>query len=239
MPSTPVDDHTEEFEQLAGLSALDVLEGEERARYEQHSAGCERCRLMEQRDRRALSRLAPDMDASPGFKARLMQRAAAELADAQTATAPVMAEPSRRVEPARLPPPNVVPLWRRSRFVSALAAVLVLGLVSVGAYSYENQVVATYVLTGSVPGAATVNVRRSGAAELNMNGLPDPQTGFLYEAWVIPSGGQPVAAGTTTNGNATLPLPGEVRGSTVAITQERSRVDAPTSAPILATVVQS
>jgi hypothetical protein len=29
MASTPVDDHTEEFEQLAGLAALDILVGDE------------------------------------------------------------------------------------------------------------------------------------------------------------------------------------------------------------------
>jgi hypothetical protein len=34
-------------------------------------------------------------------------------------------------------------------------------------------------------------------------------------------------------------LPGDVRGKTVAVTQERTRVDAPTSTPILATVVES
>jgi hypothetical protein len=82
-------------------------------------------------------------------------------------------------------------------------------------------------------------VRRSGAAELVLQGVPDPEPGFLYEAWIIPQGGQPVAAGTATRGNAEVPLPGNVRGTTVAVTRERTRVDAPTSAPILATVVQS
>ena len=82
-------------------------------------------------------------------------------------------------------------------------------------------------------------MRRSGAAELDMRGVPNPPTGFLYEAWVIPQGGQPVAAGVTTSGDASLPLPGDVRGKTVAVTQERIRVDAPTSTPILAGVVQS
>src|ERR671933_1127248 len=80
MPPTPVDDHTDEFEQLAGLSALDVLEGDELARFERHAAGCERCRLMERLDREALARAAPEMDPSPDFKARLMERAAQELA---------------------------------------------------------------------------------------------------------------------------------------------------------------
>jgi anti-sigma-K factor RskA len=226
MPSTPVDDHTEEFEQLAGLSALEVLEGDDLARFERHAAQCDRCRLMARLDREALARAAPEMDPSPGFKTRLMQRAAEELA----ATA--------RPEPLSQRP-TVIPFWRRSRWASALAAVLVVGLVSVGAFTYENQVVATYPLSGDAPGSAVVVVHRSGAAELQMSGVPNPPPGFVYEAWVIPPGGQPVAAGVTPTGNASVSLPGDVRGKTVAVTQERTRVDAPTSTPILATVVES
>jgi hypothetical protein len=248
MPPTPVDDHTDEFEQLAGLSALDVLEGDELARFERHAAGCERCRLMERLDREALARAAPEMDPSPDFKARLMERAAQELAATAAPDRPALAArdhaataaQERRAEPIPLrPPPNLVPFRRRSGWLSALAAVLVIGLVSVGAFAYQNQVVATYSLSGNGPGSAIVVVRRSGAAELEMSGVPNPPAGFLYEAWVIPQGGQPVAAGTTTSGDARLPLPGDVRGTTVAITQERTRVDAPTSTPIMATAVQS
>ncbi|MCA1646258.1 MAG: anti-sigma factor [Chloroflexi bacterium] len=141
--------------------------------------------------------------------------------------------------PIRPRPANVIPLWRRSPGVSALAAVLVLGLVTFGAYTYENQSVATYELAGSTPGSAVVVVRRSGAAELVMHGVPDPEPGFVYEAWVIPQGGQPIAAGVTSRGDAEVPLPGNVRGSTVALTRERTRVDAPTSSPFLAAAVQS
>src|SRR5689334_5574486 len=83
MSPTPVDDHTEEFEQLAGLSALDVLEGEERERFEAHAGHCERCRVMVRLDREALALAAPEMEPSPDFKARLMQRAAQELAERQ------------------------------------------------------------------------------------------------------------------------------------------------------------
>ena len=113
-----------------------------------------------------------------------------------------------------------------------------MALVTAGAFTYQNQVIATFSLSGDLPGNATVVVRRSGAAELDMNDVPEPGPGFLYEAWVIPRDGQPVPAGTATSGSAKLPLPGDVRGTTVAITRERARVEAPTSAPILATQVQ-
>jgi len=241
MPNTRVDEHTDEFEQLAGLSGLGVLEGDELARFEAHAAQCERCRVIVRLDQETLARLsllAPAMDPSPDFKARLMQRAAQELAATQS-HAVVAVAPGPAPIQFRPRPPNVIPLWRRSPWVSALAAVLVVGLVSFGAYSYENQPVATYELSGSAPGKAVVVVRRSGAAELVMEGVPDPEPGFLYEAWIIPQGGQPVAAGTTTRGNAEVPLPGDVRGSTVAITREHRREEAPTSAPFMATVVQS
>ncbi len=241
MSATPVDGHSEEFEQLAGLAALDVLEGDEMGRFDRHAAQCERCQVMVRLDREALAAVAlvaPPMDPSADFKARLMQRAAQELAATQS-QAVVEVAPGPAPIQFRPRPPNVIPLWRRSPWVSALAAVLVVGLVSFGAYSYENQPVATYELSGSAPGKAVVVVRRSGAAELVMEGVPDPEPGFLYEAWIIPPGGQPVAAGTTTRGNAEVPLPGNLRGSTVAITKEHRREEAPTSAPFMATVVQS
>jgi len=226
MPPTPVDEHTEEFEQLAGLSALDVLEGEELVRFKAHATGCERCRLMVRHDREALALAAPEMDPSPDFKARLMERAARELAD--TGAEPI---------PLR-PPPNVIPLWRRSPWVSALAAVFVLGLVTAGAFSYENQVVASYALSGNAPGKAMVIVRRSGATELEMSGVPNPPPGRVYEAWVIPPDGKPIPVGVTSTGDATLPLGGISNGETIAITEEASRVDAPTSTPVMATVVR-
>ena len=232
MPPTPVDDHTEEFEQLAALAALDVLEGDEKASFEEHAAGCERCRLMVQLDREALALAAPEMDPSPDFKARLMQRAAQEL----TAAEAPQREPIEQ-EPVQRERGQVIqfPWWRRApRWASALAAVFVLGVVAVGGYSYENQVVASYPLAGSVPGSAAVVVRRSGATELQMRGVENPPAGLLYEAWIIPPGGAPVAAGTTQSGDATLPLQNLPSGATVAITQERQRVDAPTTTPVLA-----
>jgi anti-sigma-K factor RskA len=257
MSNTPIDEHSEEFDQLAGLYALHVLEGDELARFEGHAAQCERCRLMVGLDRETLARVAlvaPAMDPSPDFKARLMRRAAAELAASAAPPSVSFAQPQpRRDDPAhpepqpRDPahpelvegrPPNVVPFWRRSPWMSALAAVLVVALVTAGAFTFENQTVATYELTGSAQGSARVVVRRSGAAELDMTGVPNPEPGFIYEAWII-TAGKPVAAGTTATGDAKLPLSGDLAGTTVAITQERGRVDQPTNAPILATVVQS
>jgi|SRR5579859_3513802 len=223
MPPPPVDDHTEEFEQLAGLAALDVLAGDEQRRFEGHAAHCQRCQLMLRLDREALALAAPEMEPSPDFKARLMQRAALELAEPEPAL-----------------PPNVVqfPWWRRTpRWASALAAVLVLGVVAAGGYSYENQVVASYPLSGSVPGSAILNVRRSGAAELEMRGVAAPPQGRVYEGWVIPPGGAPVPLGVTSTGEASMPLNRVSAGTTVAITEEPSQVPSPTGPIVLAVQV--
>src|SRR5579864_7376139 len=132
MPPTPVDDHTEEFEQLAGLQALDVLEGDDLRRFEQHAAHCERCRVMVQLDREALALAAPEMEPSPDFKARLMQRAAQELAATAQATPAESTIPPQQfstLRPGEVAPPNVVPFRRRAPWASAIAAVLVLGIV--------------------------------------------------------------------------------------------------------------
>ncbi len=235
MPDTPIDEHTHEFEQVAGLYALGALEGDELEQFEAHLATCEQCRLMVRLDLETLagvSLAAPAMDPSPDFKERLMRRATQELAAHAAPPAAVPpATPKRRS--------NVVPFRRRPVWLSALAAVFVVGIVTAGVFAYENQPVATYALTGSGAGSARVVVRRSGAAELDMNGVPNPEPGFVYEAWIIPPGKPPVAAGVTDSGGARLPLPSDLRGSTVAITRERGRVDAPTSDPIMATVVQS
>jgi hypothetical protein len=111
-----------------------------------------------------------------------------------------------------------------------VAAVLILGVVAAGGYSYENQVVASYPLAGTLAGSAIVNVRRSGAAELKLQ-VANPPPGLLYEAWVIPPGGAPVSAGISPTGDATIPLTGVGSGTTVAITRERQKVDAPTDLP--------
>jgi anti-sigma-K factor RskA len=104
---------------------------------------------------------------------------------------------------------------------------------------YLNQVVETVPLQGTVAaGTAVVVVHRSGATELQLNGLATPPTGQVYEAWVIPAGQQPRPAGTSRSGQATLPLPSSVGGSTVAVTLEPDPGSPqPTTPPFLAAPV--
>src|SRR5947209_8680363 len=105
MTAPPVDEHTREFEELAGLSALHLLEGDDLERFERHAATCERCQMTLRLDGEVLGQLslaAPEMEPSPDFKARLLQRAADELARAEA--------PPQRVEPIPIrPPASIVP----------------------------------------------------------------------------------------------------------------------------------
>jgi hypothetical protein len=245
MASTPVDDHTEEFEQLAGLAALDILEGEERERFEHHAATCDRCTLIVRLDRQVVAQLslaAQPVDPSLDFKARLMQRAARELA-AETGGAQLASSPAP-VAPQPVPPRpegRVVPLWRRRPWLTSVAAIFVVGLVTLGTFSYQNQPVATVHLHGDAPGTATVTVRRNGSAQLQMESVPDPGPGYVYEVWVIPSapGSQPIAAGAVNSGNATVPLEQDPRGATVAITREQGRQQSPTLPILMSGTVQA
>ena len=249
-PPSASAEHSRDFEELAGLAALRVLEGDELVAFERHSAACQRCAAMVRADREAVVRLgltAPEMEPSPGFKERLLQRAASELAErsplpmgegqGEGTALPHPARAARR--PVPLGEVRILPLWRRPIWAS-LAAVLILALGGLGAYSYMSQVVTSVVLEGSLGGSATVLVRRSGAAEIELRDVPDPPPGRVYEAWIIPPGQAPVPAGAATRGQGSLPLAGpSVRGTTVAMTIEDPGATAPSMAPLAAATVAS
>jgi len=74
--------HRDEYEELAALHALGMLEGDERATFERHWAQCSLCRRLVEHHRLTLLvllRAVPELEASPGHKARLIERAATEL----------------------------------------------------------------------------------------------------------------------------------------------------------------
>lgn len=233
--------HTREHEDLAGLYALSALEPEETVVFERHLATCSRCQDVVEADRhtvRLLSAAAPEMEASPGFKDRLMARAARDIAAAPTAPQPLPrrvaeVQPTRAQEPAR--PFIWLPRgWMLAPLAAAFAVALGLGTL-VGQQVYGSQVLASAVFPAQGGGQATVLVRRSGAAEIALQGLPEPPAGRVYQAWAIPDGGTPLPDGTTASGQGTIALQQPVLGRTVAITLEPAPgVSAPTTQPILA-----
>ena len=221
----PASDHTQDAEGLAGLYAFGVLDGAELARFEHHLAGCGRCAKVVDGDRVVVSTLglnAPAADPTPGFKERLLARAAAEAA--------TRADPSDVRAGSGGDAASVVPFRpRRAGSLSPawllpLAAILIALLAGAGLLSRQlnsAQVVTVAALENRGDhGHADVLVRRSGEGVIQLSGLEDLKDGRVYQAWVIRPNSQPLATGASTNGNGTLTLDGDVRGAKVAVTLE-------------------
>ena len=74
--------HTTDHQELAALYALNVLDGADLIEFEDHLARCARCYRTAKQDQFVVSLLsaaAPEMDPAPGFRERLLERAACEL----------------------------------------------------------------------------------------------------------------------------------------------------------------
>lgn len=247
------DEHTPAHEEQAALYALRLLEAGELDVYRRHLQACGRCQAIVEQDRAtaaALAAAAPEMEPSPDFRARLLARAAAE-----PPPEPEHQEdgPTRPPVPASLPTTRLVeptPIRRTAapgrplqRWLLPLAAVLV----AAGALAIavrEQQTRAQQAIVASVPlegrvaqGAATVHVRRDGQAEVQLQGLPDPPAGQVYQAWVIGQDGVPVPAGSAPAGSGSLRLLQPPAGKTVALTLEQPGAGTPSSPPILMGVV--
>jgi anti-sigma-K factor RskA len=218
----PAPDHTPDAESQAGLYAFGVLDGGELARFERHLAGCGRCAEVVEGDQAIVSTLsltAPEVEPEPGFKERLLARAAAEVAEREdeSGSSGGGLTPFRPVRPRR---PGSVPLvW-----LAPLAAIVLTLFAGAGLLSRQissAQIVATAALENRTEGGrAEVQIRRSGEGVIQLNGFEDLKDGRVYQAWVIRPDSQPLATGASTSGNGTLTLDGDVRGTRVAVTLE-------------------
>jgi anti-sigma factor RsiW len=214
----------EDLHELSALYALDALDGEDRARFEAHLAGCAECR----------SELAS------------LQGTAAALAFAVEGPAPPPALRGRILDAAHDEGQNVVPLRpRRSVAVSVAAAVAVAATAAAVAFgiwaaslhqslAHERTAVnilsdpgARHVVLSGAPGELVV--APSGAAVLAVR-LPAPPKGKTYEAWV--ADGTVHRAGQFSG--KTFALQERVApGAQVMVTLENAGgVDAPTSKPL-------
>jgi len=184
----------EELHDLTPAYALDALDADERRAYEEHLAGCERCRsdLAEIGETVGALGLAAEGPAPPeALRDRILVAAREE------------------------GPSNVVALrsHRRLYAITAVAAVAAVGLaigltVALSGGSSSNKL------------AASVSVDQ-GVAQLTVTGLPAAPDGKTYEIWVI-EGKTPKPAGLFSGGGKqvvalTRPAPD---GSTVAVTLE-------------------
>ncbi len=199
--------------------ALDALDREESARYEEHLATCEQCQEQ-------LAQLGG---------------AAGALAFAVESPVPPPELRARILDAARDERPNVRPLrprWLPAVYgVAAVAAVAAIGL---GIWSVDlsrsldRERSARQGLQKAIasPTAAVVRVsgQRSGTLLVAPNGngtlivsqLPKAPKGRIYEAWVIKDN-MPVRAGTFPGGGDTIIIPLDrrvPRGAIVAVTLE-------------------
>jgi anti-sigma factor RsiW len=224
--------------ELTAGYALDVLDADERWAYETHLVSCERCReeltsFWETAEALAVAASGPAP--SPGLRGRILAAAAEE----------------RQV---------VVPLESRRRHLApvlgAAAAVAAVVALAVGLWAtqlsgdldearlaLEQERAAAAVLAD--PAARTVAleagdgrlvVGEGGRAVLVLDGLDPAPAGKTYEMWIF-EGETPVPAGVFTGSEDrdVVPVDGSVEaGNRVAVTVEDEPVDAPTTAPIIA-----
>jgi anti-sigma-K factor RskA len=194
-----------DLHELTAAFALDALDAEDVEAYEAHLAQCDRCQV--------------DLAG--------MSEAAAALAWATDAPAPPSRLRMRLLDAAAAERENVVPLRpRRPRLAWIAAAAAACAAIGLGVWgatkpsSHGRTLAAVLVVHGT-------------SASLDVTGLGAPPHGKTYEAWVIPSGGRPQAAGTFDGRTIRLqrPVP---HGATVAVTVERAGgVKAPTTTPLV------
>ena len=208
--------------ELTAAYALDALEPEEARGYEEHLAGCERCR----------EELAS------------LQTAAGALAYAVEPARPPESLRGSILDAARAERPNnlrVLDTYRRRAVrlaaVAAVAACAAVGLAVWNVSLHDRLGRAQEALRGlPLTGAKGSVVVSGGSGALVVSDLAPAPAGKTYEAWVV-QGGHATQAGTFAGGGRTIvfrltrALPA---GAIVAVTLERAGgVDQPTNTPFI------
>lgn len=209
--------------------ALDALDPDERARYEEHLASCESCRAELQEFWQvagALGRAAGGPTPPASLRDRILQQARDER-------------------------PNVVPLRRRiaAPVLASAAAVAAVVAVALGVWSFglssdlddANSVVAVLSdpnarVHPTADGEANLVVTPTGRAALVVKMLAPAPAGKDYEIWVFENG-VPKSAGLFERPGAAMLSRRVEPGQTVAVTLEPDGgVDAPTGEPLFTVV---
>ena len=205
--------------------ALDALDPDERARYEEHLASCERCRAELQEHWQVAGALGRAAGGPP----------------------PPASLRDRILEQARSERPNVVPLRRRvaAPVLASAAAVAAVVAVALGVWSLglssdlddANDLLAVLGdpnarVHETANGEANLVVTPTGRAALVVRRLAPAPRGKDYEIWVIEDGvAQP--AGLFEQPGVAMLSRRVAPGQTVAVTLERDGgVDAPTGDPL-------
>jgi anti-sigma-K factor RskA len=190
---------------LTAAYALDALDDAEKDTYEEHLGQCEKCRVQLAELNETATALAFGTVA-PAPPPRLREAILAEAAAQRT---------------------NVIPLRPRRWTVRSLAVVAAAACVGVGFG------ISALISGGKQVAEIAVVVQPNHTATLHMTGLGNAPQGKTYEAWIIPAGGTPRAAGTFTGADLTLhgKLPAH---AVVAVTLEKAGgVRASTQKPLV------
>jgi anti-sigma-K factor RskA len=242
-------DH-DQLESLVAPYVLDACDGEERETIAAHIEACESCRALArhlQPVAAALLLASQEASAPDRLRSKILGLAASSFRQA------VRSEPESGRAPAG-------PRWRRrivapARFrprasVVAIAA-LAMGFVALAGWNVDlnarvrqlSQPPAQHRLIGTGPmvgtgGTATV-LTLYGYTLVDLDGMPRPPQGKVYELWLIKADGQPQAARVFTpdrHGRAQIVLMGTlggVRALAVTVEQGPDGVAAPTQHPHL------
>jgi anti-sigma-K factor RskA len=203
----------EDLHELAAAYALDALPADERAEFESHLAGCERCR--------------DDL--------RSLEDTVGTLAYGAEGPAPAADLRDRIIVAARADRPKVIALRpRRTRlYAGAALAAAACAALAIGLWAGLSG-------GGGEPKLA-LSVQPSGAAQLAVSGLDRAPEGKVYEIWVIEPGKPPDPAGLFSGGGDVRvrlmrPVPA---GATVAVTLERAGGTKAPTTPVLASTTLS
>ncbi len=211
----------EAVHELTAAYALDALDPDEERRYEEHLAGCERCR----------EELAS------------FSEIAGSLALAVDPAKPPPELRGRILDTARAERPNVVPLRPRWAYpVAAVAAVAACAAIGFGLWAASlhsrldraQEAFHGLPLTGA---AGSVVLGADGRAALVVSGLEPTPAGKTYEAWVLQDG-KAYPAGLFQGGQGTIVVRLEHRvphGAVVGVTIERAGgASSPSGQPLVA-----
>jgi anti-sigma-K factor RskA len=235
----------EQVDELAGAYALGAVDADEDRSISEHLATCDQPHV-EARDLigagAALTASAGDVDPNPGLRDRLMTTVAETTQEhrpqAVAAATPVGAD----TEPRRA-------WWRMQPVVIGIAAVALLLVIGLGAWGLNLNAQlaeredalravanadAAFAVSGSA-GSGWV-IESGGDAQFVADGLAEPPPGQIYELWLLDAEGNPTAVGTVDDPDDLVVVPLEqdlANATTFAVTVERERVEAPTSAPVL------
>jgi anti-sigma factor RsiW len=207
-------DHTR-WADSAGAYVLGAMSDDERYDYEQHLAGCRRCREEVEELRpaaEALPMASPPMRPSVALKDRVMADVERE-ADLLRAAGPeadrVVAEPAapRRRRRSLLGGWRLAPAAAALLAAGLLAGVAITGLTGDGARTYE-----VAVDRQQAPQAEAQLRVDDGEATLVAEGLPAPPEGRVYQVWVKRPGEDPEPTSAlflpSRDGSAAAAVPG-------------------------------